>query len=293
MLKLRDHAATFLRSEICNGNSALFWVDNWSNAGCLIKITGAGTQVLGISRYAMVSRAVSAGQRNFRRCRGCHLRAMIATITSIPAQWTLQAMTVTCFSSLQTWKQIRVHHPTVPWSKIVWFPQAIPRFSFIVWLALMDRLSTGTRSRGWGCIQPCLLCGEPDKTRDHMFFVCPYSFTVWIDLAGYLLGSRVNSDWSITITSLLTTRRREIDTCLLKLVFQTTRGTADGIKVTPQSAGHIVRVIDKNIKNMISSLRHWRHLSIVIWCSASLIVLRSPLLNYILILYRLYSILKA
>ena len=157
----------------------------------------------------------------------------MATITSIPAPvdtavddryvWRHgEEDYKPCFSSMQTWQQIRVTHPTVPWSKIVWFPQAIPRFSFITWLALKDRLSTGARSRAWGCFQPCLLCGEPDETRDHLFFACPYSFTVWIDVVGYLLGSRVSRDWSITIATLLSTRRKEIDTCLLKLVFQTT-----------------------------------------------------------------------
>ena len=67
LLKLRDQAATFLRSEIGNVNSTLFWFDNWSTAGRLLNITGdSGTQVLGIPRYATVSRAASAGQWNFR-----------------------------------------------------------------------------------------------------------------------------------------------------------------------------------------------------------------------------------
>lgn len=169
-----------------------------------------------------------------------------------------------CFSSMQTWQQVRVQHPTVAWSKIVWFPHAITRFSFITWLALNDRLSTGARSRAWGCIQPCLLCGEPDETRDQLFFACPYSFTVWINLVGYLLGPRVNPDWSLTITSLLSTRRKEIDTDLLKLAFQATiynlwrERNSRRHHGHPQSAGQLVRVIDNLIKNMISSLRHQR-----------------------------------
>ncbi|KAH0887520.1 hypothetical protein HID58_063616 [Brassica napus] len=39
----------------------------------------------GISRYATVSDAASGGQWNIRRCRGYHLRAMIACINSVPA----------------------------------------------------------------------------------------------------------------------------------------------------------------------------------------------------------------
>lgn len=116
LLKLRDLTASFLRYEIGNGHTALFWFDNWSSAGRLINITGdTGTQVLRIPRYATVSRAASAGQWNFRRCRGCHLWAMIATITLVPAPvdtasddryvWRHgEDEFKPCFSSLKTWK---------------------------------------------------------------------------------------------------------------------------------------------------------------------------------------------
>ena len=56
----------------------------------------------------------------------------------------------------------------------MWFAQGVPRYSFITWLAIRDRLSTGSRMRAWGQVQCCLLCGEPDETRDHLFFACPY-----------------------------------------------------------------------------------------------------------------------
>ncbi|XP_022562480.1 uncharacterized protein LOC111208056 [Brassica napus] len=98
------------------------------------------------------------------------------------------------FSSKATWEQRRVHNPKLSWCKAVWLQQSISRFAFITWLAFQDRLSMGARSRAWGCVQPCLFCGELDETRGHLFFACPYSFTVWIDLVGFLLGSRVNPD---------------------------------------------------------------------------------------------------
>ena len=229
LLKIRDEAATFLRSEVGNGKTTLFWFDNWLSVGRLINIAGeSGTRVLGIPRYALVSDAVTAGQWSIRRCRGYHLRAMIACIISAPdpVDNTAADRYLWChgedeykgsFSSKERWKQIRVQYPSVSWSKVVWFPQATPRYSFITWMAFKDRLSTGARSRARGCFQSCLLCGEPDQ----LFFACPYSFTIWLDLVGFLLGARVNPDWSITITSLLSTRRKETDTCLLKLALQT------------------------------------------------------------------------
>ena len=91
------------------------------------------------------------------------------------------------FSSSSTWEQVRDKKATVFWSKTVWFTQGVPRFSFIVWLAVKNRLSTGDRMRAWGIQQGCVLCGERDETRDHIFFACPYSFTVWDKLVNRLV----------------------------------------------------------------------------------------------------------
>ena len=271
-MKLRDQAASFLRSEIGNSKTTLFWFDNWLRVGRLLNITGAsGTQVLDIPRYATVSEAASGGQWNILRCRGYHLWAMIACNNSVPAPaedavadrrlWRHGDEDYKpTFSSKATWEQLRVHNPKLPWCKVVWFQQSIPRFVFIIWLAFQDRLSTWARSRAWGCVQPCFLCGEPDETRDHLLFACPYSFTIWIDLVGFLLGSRVNPDWTITVTCLLSPRRREIDICILKLALQATihsiwcERNSRCHQGTLLSAGQMIRYIDKTIRNMISSL---------------------------------------
>ncbi|KAF2619205.1 hypothetical protein F2Q68_00041725 [Brassica cretica] len=64
----------------------------------------------------------------------------------------------------------------------------VPRYAFISWLAVRDRFATGHRTSKWGQPQVCLYCGEPDETCDHLFFACPYTFTLWIKVVGNLLG---------------------------------------------------------------------------------------------------------
>ncbi|KAF3566090.1 hypothetical protein DY000_02012748 [Brassica cretica] len=54
------------------------------------------------------------------------------------------------FSAAQTWNYLRNEKSKVPWHCLVWFPQAIPRQSFMVWLTFKERLSTGVRMRDWG-----------------------------------------------------------------------------------------------------------------------------------------------
>jgi hypothetical protein len=40
--------------------------------------------------------------------------------------------------------------PQVEWWSLVWFSKAIPRHSFLLWLALRDSLVTGERMAAWG-----------------------------------------------------------------------------------------------------------------------------------------------
>ncbi|RID70938.1 hypothetical protein BRARA_C02911, partial [Brassica rapa] len=80
-------------------------------------------------------------------------------------------------------------------------------------------------------------------------------------LVGFLLGSRVNPDWAITVASIMSPRRREIDTCLLKLALQASiyslwrERNIRRHQGNPLSAAQMVRYIDKTIRNRISSLR--------------------------------------
>lgn len=124
--------------------------------------------------------------------------------------------------------------------------------------------STGNRMRTWGITQPCTLCGEPDETRDHLFFACPYSYTVWDNVAGRLLGRRMNPDWSATLLSIQRTRTPALDSVLVRLVFQLTiysiwRERNGRRHQKPWSTtSQMTRLIDKTMRNRISSLKYRR-----------------------------------
>ena len=116
--------------------------------------------------------------------------------------------------------------------------------------------------RQWGIAQGCMLCGEPDESRDHLFFACPYTFTVWSNLTATLLGTAASPDWTTTVTSLLRRNRNKMDAILLRMIFHTTiylvwkdRNSRRhlGPWVTTEA---ITRQIDKAIRNRISSLKY-------------------------------------
>ena len=98
----------------------------------------------------------------------------------------------------------------------------MPRYGFISWLAIRDRLATGHRTRQWGQMQCCVYCGEPDETRDHLFFACPYTFTLWLNVVGNLFGPDRDPDWEITLQRMLGGTYERLTYILLRLVWQTT-----------------------------------------------------------------------
>ncbi|XP_013583479.1 PREDICTED: uncharacterized protein LOC106292439 [Brassica oleracea var. oleracea] len=240
LLKMRDMAYQFIRVEVGNGNCAFFWHDDWLRMGKLINITGAtGTRYLGVPRNAKVSDAVSEGQWKIRGQRSRHYHELHHRVT---------------------WEQIRSKRAEVVWSRSVWFTQGIPRHAFLVWLAIQNRLSTGDRMRKLGILQGCVLCGERDETRDHLFFACPYSYTVWDHLASILVGRRINPDWHDMLRYIQAGTSNEMDMILIRLVFQavvyyiwrernTRRHQQD-----QQGTEQMIKTINRGIKNRISSL---------------------------------------
>lgn len=49
------------------------------------------------------------------------------------------------FLTSQTWNLTRVQSPKVSWFKGIWFPEATPKFSFLSWIAMHNKLATWDR----------------------------------------------------------------------------------------------------------------------------------------------------
>ncbi|XP_013728309.1 uncharacterized protein LOC117134395 [Brassica rapa] len=273
LLKFRPLAKNFLLMDVKDGATARFWTDLWFPKGRLIEIAGElGTQKLGISRDMRICDVLREGQWRFRRCRDRHIQSLVTEIRTFQLTLTDGRDEVlwkrgandygTKFHSSETWDQIRVHKDTVIWSKIVWFPQGVPRFAFITWLAVKDRLATGHRTRRWGQPEHCLFCGEPDETRDHLFFACPYTFTLWLKMVGNLFGTDPDPDWDITLSTMLSRPYDRLTFILLRLVLQVTiyfiwrernerkHGTSH------KTVEQLAKLVDKTVRNRISSTKY-------------------------------------
>lgn len=192
LLKLRPLAYDCLKYEVNDGNTASFWFDNWVGEGKLIEVTrDIGTQYLGIARHATIADA--AGENGWKICSRGHrnFSAIYEKIYDFPppdplagadkVSWRFDANEFKeRFYSESTWNYFRSKKDRVAWRRLVWFSQAVPRNSFMVWLAFRNRVSTGDRMRTWGITQGCTLCGEVNETRDHLYFACPLISCIFI-----------------------------------------------------------------------------------------------------------------
>ncbi|XP_048615516.1 uncharacterized protein LOC111213492 [Brassica napus] len=281
LLRIRNIAKSFVRWDIGDGNTVRFWTDLWHPSGRLIDIAGeSGTQKMGIGRDRRISDLLAGGAWRFRRCRDQHLQSMIHDVIGFPITLSSGHDTVLWkrgddefgnkFSASETWHQIRSSRSRVHWSKIVWFSEGVLRYAFITWLAIRDRLLTGHRTSQWGQPQRCLYCGEPDETRDHLFFahhkktlLIPTDLPTDTKVVGNLFCIDPDPDWDTTVERLQNGTYDRLTFILLRLVFQDSvyfiwierndRKHSNRAKSVEQLA----KLIDKVVWNRLSSTHYF------------------------------------
>ena len=72
------------------------------------------------------------------------------------------------------------------WWRLVWHKH-VPRFSFILWIAIREALSTQDKLLSYDLIRSCLLYGGGDENVDHLLFDCPFSERKWFDMCSECL----------------------------------------------------------------------------------------------------------
>lgn len=208
ILKLREVAKRFFMKEIGNGKQVSFWFDNWSCKGVMFDLLGdRGIIDLGIRREATVEEAILSNRRS-RNHRVEFLNSVEEEIKGLKDQWSVDIEDVNLwkcragyknsFQTKETWLMIRVDYEKCDWAKGVWFSMSTPKFAFITWLAMRDRLSTMDRVSLWnqGVDTMCVLCKMATECRNHLFFECVYSAQIWDYLLLGIMGSSHSTVWS-------------------------------------------------------------------------------------------------
>jgi len=230
LLKYREVASSLFKVEVKNGQTTSFWHDQWCALGRLSDLVGErGVVDMGIGWQMTVAEAWANRRR--RRHREDLLMDIENALVLHCENQREAADIVLCkgdndiyrahFSTKDTWHNLRTGSPTVNWHREVWFSQGTPKYSFCVWLAAHNRLSTRNRTMHWNVGAPghCILYNNTLETRDHLFFECGYFAAIWTNLARNIFGSHFSTDWHTNIVY-LSCRRKHVEGFLARYVFQ-------------------------------------------------------------------------
>lgn len=237
ILKYRDTAAEFAKVEVHSGSSTSFWYDSWSPHGRLIEKTqGRGVLDMGIRINDTVEKVVNSHRR--RRRRGAVYTLIEEEIHKLRTRgldqredtqlWKAgEDVYKESFSSLETWKLTRTATTKVDWHRSIWFQFNTPKYSFMAWIAIQNRLPTGDRVSNWNttATTTCCLCSAMLETRNHLFFQCSFSEEIWRNLTHKLLSEQYTTDWDEIIHLINDQSWQKIHLFLLRYVFQAALST--------------------------------------------------------------------
>jgi len=93
----------------------------------------------------------------------------------------------------------REKRPNRFWAKIIWQPFLVPKHSLVLWLAVRTRLLTRDRLPFLETNPACPFCNLEAESARHLFFLCPFTATVWAHVKAWIGISRAMTTLSSAI----------------------------------------------------------------------------------------------
>ncbi|XP_062103039.1 uncharacterized protein LOC133814037 [Humulus lupulus] len=106
-------------------------------------------------------------------------KKIVAVKNKLKSLYSLQTFCETEYSVRKVYWKLKENENSVKlsWTRVIWSAHNVPKYSFIAWLAQLNRLKTRKRLFQHGVIDDpnCLICGEGEEDIYHLFFGCCYS----------------------------------------------------------------------------------------------------------------------
>ncbi|XP_075101608.1 uncharacterized protein LOC142177046 [Nicotiana tabacum] len=92
-----------------------------------------------------------------------------------------KVLTTRTYTIRTIYNQLRGEFPKASWRRLIYNNKGCPKWIFIFYLALQERLYTKDRFSKWGIQvnQTCPLCDHEMEDHQHLFFTCKYSTDIW------------------------------------------------------------------------------------------------------------------
>ncbi|KAK4381629.1 hypothetical protein Sango_2948900 [Sesamum angolense] len=103
------------------------------------------------------------------------------------------------FSTKAVYDIFRNHGPKVGWYSLLLALVRYPGTRFVLWMAILDKLSTMDKPWQSHLGGVCVLCGREMETHEHLFFSCNYSRQCIRILKGTVRFTWPNRAWAVDI----------------------------------------------------------------------------------------------
>ncbi|KAL0420941.1 UNVERIFIED_CONTAM: hypothetical protein Slati_3117000 [Sesamum latifolium] len=157
------------------GATLTVWQDPWHPLGVLIHRFPRGPQVIGISLETKLSVVIHNGTWNWPEILDIQHRDITDTLPPLERADRICWNGSNDFTTMEAYHLFQPTGPKVNWSSLLLGPYRIARNCFILWLAILERLSTLDCAWWQGQDRSSVLYARGiAETHDHLFFGCEY-----------------------------------------------------------------------------------------------------------------------
>ncbi|KAL2248396.1 UNVERIFIED_CONTAM: hypothetical protein Sindi_2691900 [Sesamum indicum] len=196
------HVHPLLRSmvdyQIGDGNSFYLWHDPWNHLGPLIERFPKSPRLLGLRTAGKLNSIITEGQWHWPLIIDMECLEILYALPIIHGEidriiWQFETRRPTIAS---LYKLLDPPGPKVGWSSLLSGSLKIPRHNFILWLAILGKLSTADKP--WlSYLGAYILCDEGAmETHNYLFFRCRYARRCLTMIRWIVQFEWPNREWS-------------------------------------------------------------------------------------------------
>ncbi|KAL0281741.1 UNVERIFIED_CONTAM: hypothetical protein Sradi_7291700 [Sesamum radiatum] len=174
--------ASFLLKEgldyrVGDGHKFRLWTDLWHPRGPLIHHFPRGPTITGLPVDSQLQSVIHQGHWCWPSASDLDIQRIMDELPPIfPQQTDSILWKPGKFNTKSVLKFLQPPSPRVGWYQLMGGKFGLPRHEFILWLAILERLSTLDRIWASPTGQKCVLCGgQQRETHDHLFFHCSFT----------------------------------------------------------------------------------------------------------------------
>ncbi|GKA31569.1 reverse transcriptase zinc-binding domain-containing protein [Tanacetum coccineum] len=212
LLKLRDKVRDHVLWKIGDGTKVSAWNDRWDSLGHLSDtISSRDIHEAGLTMESTLAELVNINNGNWPE--GWEDEYPILSNYQIPQLsngiedkivWVDNTGAERVFGTRIVWKDWSYYGAKMEWYPVIWYNMSIPKHTFVVWMALQNKLMTQENIAKWKDDDgmKCSLCQCCMDSLEHLFFMCPYTNAVWGEIQK-MLNVQLSYVWHIIVDELI------------------------------------------------------------------------------------------